>query len=173
MNGPPSSGQLWIAGSDSIPVVFYVLGEDHAKGVALFPEILAHLAWFERRIGPYPFRRDKYGVAQTPHLGMEHQSIIAYGANFDNRAMTGVDWGFDALHQHELSHEGWANLVTNADWKDMWIHEGFQSFMDSLYIEEVAGKEAYLNSMRGRMRNTNNIQPVAPREPRITSSVVL
>jgi aminopeptidase N len=149
---------------DSIPVIFYVLPEDVAKGKRLFAEIVEHLRWFEEVLGPYPFRADKYGVAQTPHLGMEHQTIIAYGANFDNRSMTGgVDWGFDALHHHELSHEWWGNLVTNADWKDMWLHEGFGTYMQALWLEDtqgVARARAYLRSFEQAIANRG---PVAPR----------
>jgi aminopeptidase N len=151
---------------DSIPVSFYVLDEDYGKGQALFPQILAHLAWYERRLGPYAFRADKYGVVQTPHLGMEHQSIIAYGANFSNRSMTGgVDWGFDALHHHELSHEWWGNLVTNADWKDMWLHEGFGSYMQVLWVEDTQGAERARDYLRGMLGNMGNRLPLAPREP--------
>ena len=150
---------------DSIPVVFYVLPEDEEHGRALFPEILAHLQWFESRFGPYPFRADKYGVAQTPHLGMEHQSIIAYGAKFDNRSMTGgVDWGFDALHHHELSHEWYGNLSTNADWKDMWLHEGTGTYTQVLWLEDTQGVERsreYLQSFRRWIRGR---KAVAPRE---------
>ncbi len=149
---------------ETFPVVFYVLPESYEDGLGLMPEILAHLRWFEETLGPYPFRADKYGVAQTPHLGMEHQSIIAYGANFDNRSMTGgVDWGFDALHHHELSHEWWGNLVTNADWKDMWIHEGFGSYMQALWLEDTQGMaryHEYMASIRPRIANT---RPTAPR----------
>lgn len=149
---------------DSIPVVFYVLPEDYEKGVALLPEILEHLRWYERRLGPYPFRTDKYGVAQTPHLGMEHQSIIAYGANFDNRSMTGGrDWGFDALHHHELAHEWWGNLVTNADWKDMWLHEGFGSYMQVLWLEDTQGADRARAYLAGMRRGIGNRAPVAPR----------
>jgi aminopeptidase N len=149
---------------DTFPVVFYVLPESYDNGTALFPEILEQLSWFERTLGPYPFRADKYGVAQTPHLGMEHQTIIAYGANFDNGAMTGgVDLGFDALHQHELSHEWWGNLVTNADWKDMWIHEGFGTYMQALYVEDTRGRDAYRAYMRGIRPRLANRRPVAPR----------
>ncbi|HET7039253.1 MAG TPA: M1 family metallopeptidase [Gemmatimonadales bacterium] len=150
---------------DSIPVSFYVLEEDYDRGRALFPQILAHLAWYERRLGPYAFRADKYGVAQTPHLGMEHQSIIAYGANFSNRSMTGgVDWGFDALHHHELSHEWWGNLVTNADWKDMWLHEGFGSYMQVLWVEDTQGPERAREYLRGMLGGMGNRRPMAPRE---------
>jgi aminopeptidase N len=150
---------------DSIPVVFYVLPEDVERGRALFPEILAHLAWFERRFGPYPFRADKYGVAQTPHLGMEHQSIIAYGANFDNRSMTaGVDWGFDALHHHELSHEWDGNLSTNADWKDMWLHEGTGTYTQVLWLEDTQGVERAREYLRSFRRWIRGRKAVAPRE---------
>lgn len=149
---------------ETIPVFFWVLPENLEDGYALMPEILAHLRWFEETLGPYPFRADKYGVAQTPHLGMEHQSIIAYGANFDNGSMTGgVDWGFDALHHHELSHEWWGNLVTNADWKDMWIHEGFGSYMQALWLEDTQGIERYHEYMNSIRRAIGNRRPTAPR----------
>ncbi len=153
--------QLQSVSGHSFPVFFYVLPEDYKKGQQFMSEIIEHLKWFESILGPYPFQQDKYGVVQTPHLGMEHQSIIAYGANFKNGAMTGGrDWGFDALHQHELAHEWWGNLVTNSDWKDMWIHEGFGSYMQPLYAEHLNGKKAYhkyMNSMRFQNR-----YPIAP-----------
>ncbi len=149
---------------ETFPVIFWVLPESLEDGRALMPEILAHLRWFEKTLGPYPFRADKYGVAQTPHLGMEHQSIIAYGANFDNGAMTlGEDWGFDALHHHELSHEWWGNLVTNADWKDMWIHEGFGTYMQALWLEDTQGIDRYHEFMASIRPRIGNQQPTAPR----------
>ena len=148
---------------EQYPVIFYVLPEDYDKGQILFPQFLEHLRFFEELLGPYPFRADKYGVAQTPHLGMEHQSIIAYGANFSNKSMTGGrDWGFDALHQHELAHEWWGNLVTNSDWRDMWIHEGFGTYMQPLYAEKLQGKQVYQDYMQSMRRFSNNM-PVAPR----------
>lgn len=148
---------------ETYPIVFYVLPEDYEKGVKILPEFKAHLAFFEKYFGPYPFRAEKYGVAQTPHLGMEHQSIIAYGANFKNSPMTGgKDWGFDALHHHELSHEWWGNLVTCADWKDAWIHEGFGTYTQALYMEERFGKEQYVEYLRANRRFSNTL-PVADR----------
>lgn len=149
---------------DAFPVVFYVLPEDYEKGLKLFEEIKDHIRFYEKYLGPYPFRNDKYGVAQTPHLGMEHQSIIAYGAKFNNGSMTGgKDWGFDALHHHEFGHEWWGNLVTNYDWRDMWIHEGFCSYMQALYLEEREGMEGYHRYINN-MRRFWNTLPLAPRE---------
>lgn len=163
-------GEMESVVGDTYPVIFYVLPEDYQKGEALFPEFLAHLRFFEKLLGPYPFRADKYGVAQTPHLGMEHQTIIAYGANFDNSSMTGRDWGFDALHHHELAHEWWGNLITNYDWRDMWIHEGFGSYMQALYVEQLSGQEKYQEYMR-RSRFFANRLAVAPREVRSSEQI--
>jgi aminopeptidase N len=152
-------------GGDEFLVAFYVLPEDEEHGRALFPEILEHLRWYEQVLGPYPFRGDKYGVAQTPHLGMEHQSIIAYGANFSNTSMTGgIDWGFDALHHHELAHEWWGNLVTNADWKDMWVHEGFGTYMQVLWLEDTQGMLRAREYLRNMRRMIGNQLPMAPAE---------
>jgi aminopeptidase N len=124
---------------DTIPIAFYVLPEHYDKGQELIDKTKDYVRFFEEYLGPYPFRADKLGIAETPHLGMEHQSIIAYGNEFKYDA-DGVDW----LMFHELGHEWWANLVTAKDWNDFWIHEGFQSFMDALYKEKLNGKQRFV-----------------------------
>lgn len=157
-------GVLNSISGEAVPVEFYVLPTDENRSMELLPEIIEHLEFYEKYLGPYPFREDKYGVVQTPHLGMEHQTIIAYGADFDNGAMTGgKDWGFDALHHHELGHEWWGNLVTNYDWKDMWIHEGFCTYMQALYMEELEGQTGYQAYMQN-MRRFPNVLAVSPLE---------
>lgn len=143
---------------EQVPIHFYVLPESKDKAAKLIEEQKKYLAFMEKFCGPFPFRSVKCGIVETPHLGMEHSTSIAYGNRFRFNP-DGLDW----LLLHEFGHEWWANLVTNADWRDMWIHEGFQSFMDTLYIEQTRGKEAYFNSMRGRRRNIRNAAPVAPR----------
>jgi aminopeptidase N len=151
-----------------VPVIFWVLPEDYEKGFEVVKQTKLYLRFLEKHLGPYPFRAEKAGIVHTNHLGMEHQTIIAYGSTF-----TLNEYGFDWLMLHELGHEWWANLVTASDWRDFWIHEGFQSFMDSLYVEEVSGKEAYLKAMAGRMRSLRNKQPVAPRESRTTTQMYM
>lgn len=141
-----------------IPILFYVLPEDKDKAPKLIAEQKNYLAFMEKYCGPYPFRTVKCGIVETPHLGMEHSTAVAYGNKFRLNP-DGLDW----LLLHEFGHEWWANLVSNADWRDMWIHEGFQSFMDTLYIEQLRGKDAYFQAMRGRRRNIQNRAPVAPR----------
>ena len=165
-------GELTSVAGETFAVTFWVLPEDVERGRVLFEEILAHLRFYEETVGPYPFRADKYGVAQTPHMGMEHQTIIAYGGKFDNATMTiGVDWGFDVLHHHELSHEWWGNLVTNADWKDMWLHEGFGTYMQCLYIEKTQGGERYREYLRSLLPRISNVGPLASRESLSASGV--
>ncbi|MBX7173534.1 MAG: M1 family metallopeptidase [Pyrinomonadaceae bacterium] len=153
---------------DMIPIKFYILPESYAKGASLIAETKKYLAFFEEYLGPYPFRAEKLGIVETPHLGMEHSTIIAYGNKF-NYDKDGFDW----LMFHEFGHEWWANLVTASDWRDFWIHEGFQSYMDTLYVEKTKGQEAYLAAMKRRMRGTRNKQPVAPREAKIAYQVYM
>jgi aminopeptidase N len=148
---------------ESMPVHFWVLPEDYEKGHALIAQTKDFLRFFEEYLGPYPFRAEKVGIVQTQHLGMEHQTLIAYGNNFKNN-----EYGFDWLMLHELGHEWWGNLVTASDWRDFWIHEGFQSFMDSLYVGRVKGEEAYMRHMTNRIKSLRNKQPVAPRDARTT-----
>ncbi|HKX46732.1 MAG TPA: M1 family metallopeptidase, partial [Planctomycetota bacterium] len=149
---------------EEFPVSFWVLPENERQGREFLDEIVEHLRFHEEVCGPYPFRADKYGVVETPHLGMEHQSIIAYGNRYQGDATFDYDW----LHHHELSHEWWANLVTARDWNDFWIHEGIGTYMQALYLERKFGAEAYAQKMaqdRGAIRNAG---PLAPRGSRTT-----
>jgi aminopeptidase N len=143
---------------EKFPVTFWVIPEDYHRGVKHMPLFLKDLRFLEERLGPYPFRADKYGVVHTPYLGMEHQTLIAYGNEFRLN-----EFGYDWLHFHELAHEWWANLVSNADWKDMWIHEGFATYMEALYREHLAGDTAYHSFMKGIHGRISNRKPVAPR----------
>ncbi len=153
---------------ERIPIEFYVLPQDAAKGQSLVDLAKKYTAFYEKYLGPYPFRADKIGIAETPHLGMEHQTITAYGNDFKYNA-DGDDW----LLFHEFGHEWWANLVTAPDWNDLWIHEGFQSFMNTFYVETTKGKAAYFAAMKARYRNLHNLKPVAPREAQTTTQIYM
>jgi len=143
-----------------VPVTYWVLPENKTKGQKLFPELLEHLNFCERVLGPYPFRAEKYGVAETPHLGMEHQSIIAYG----NKYSSGPH-GYDWLHHHELGHEWWGNLVTVEDWRHFWIHEGLCTYMQALYAEEREGIMAYHHALYEDRRKIRNKYALVPAKP--------
>jgi aminopeptidase N len=145
-----------------LPIEFFVLPESKERAKRCMPQFLDHLRVFEEMLGPYPFRAEKYGVAETPHLGMEHQTIIAYGNGFRDEQW---DW----LHNHELAHEWWGNLVTCRDWKDMWLHEGFGTYMQPLYRERRFGRKAYDDEVR-KYRSGNRV-PIAPREVRDSKQI--
>lgn len=142
----------------ALPITYWVLPENYEKGLILFPQISEHLRFHEKLLGPYPFRNDKYAVVETPYLGMEHQTAIAYGNNYTNNP-----FGFDFLHHHELSHEWWGNLVTAVDWSDIWIHEGFGAYMQHLYAGELKGEKAYHESLAALRPKIRNKKPVAER----------
>ncbi len=154
---------------DPFEFTYWVLPENKAKGIKLFEEFKRQMAFFEDVCGPYPFRGDKYGVAETPHLGMEHQSIIAYGNGYRGDIVTGYD--YDWLHHHELSHEWWANLVTARDWSDFWIHEGIGTYLQAVYLERRFGPEAYSKKMAADLKRVVNRGTVAPRGVRTTQDM--
>jgi aminopeptidase N len=154
------TGTYTSVAGETVPVTYWVLPENRAAGEKILPEFLEHLGFYERVLGPYPFRAEKYGVAETPHLGMEHQSIIAYGNKYK-----GGPHGYDWLHHHELGHEWWGNLVTVRDWRDFWIHEGLCTYMQALYAEEREGHMAYHHAMYATRRTIKNEQPLVPAEP--------
>ncbi len=152
------------AGTD-VPVTFYALPADTARARAHLPHFLTHVRFLEETLGPYPFRADKYGIAQTPFLGMEHQTLIAYGNDFDRTGGLGYDAGFDALHFHELAHEWYGNCLTVRDWKDFWIHEGTATYLEALYAESLRGQEGYHEVINYFRRQVSNERPIARREP--------
>lgn len=154
-----------------VPFYFWVLPENRDKAESLLHQIEDHMSFFEELLGPYPFRREKYGVVESPFLGMEHQTLIAYGAGYENDVVFQSDSDFDDLHHHELAHEWWGNLITVYDWKDFWIHEGFGTYMQPLYAESLHGKEQYLFFMKKLYERISNNMPIAPRESRNARSM--
>ncbi|MFH0988730.1 MAG: M1 family aminopeptidase [bacterium] len=125
---------------------------------------LKDLRFFEEICGPYPFRADKYCIVDAPYAGMEHQTSIAYGVygNYHfNPNFAG--YGFDYIHLHELAHEWWGNLVTAKDWSDLWIHEGFATYMEALFVERQNGYARYKSYM-ARLRPANITRPIAPNQ---------
>ncbi|MCD2323980.1 M1 family metallopeptidase [Sphingomonas sp. IC-56] len=110
-----------------------------AKARKLFAEFAPTLDFFESMIGPYPFGDEKLGVVETPHKGMEHQTINAYGNHYAKTV-----WGFDDLFQHEFAHEWFANQLTVGNWDDFWLHEGTGSYMQPLYGQWRRGDATYI-----------------------------
>ena len=126
-----------------IPLQFWYLPESEAKARKLFEELPPMLDFFESVIGPYPFGDEKVGIAETPYKGMEHQTINAYGNKYAK-----TSYGYDDLLQHEFAHEWFGNQLTNSNWDDMWLHEGFGTYMQPLYMQYLRGDQEYFASLQ-------------------------
>ncbi len=141
-----------------VPIQFYVL-QMHADKAPHHLDILERtIAVQEKYFGEYPFVKEKIGICETPHLGMEHQTMNAYGNEFHYTKVGGQD--FDGLMHHEFGHEWWGNKVTAKDWAHYWIQEGICSFGDVLFVRELEGEQAYLAKMREYSFSIQNKLPI-------------
>jgi aminopeptidase N len=137
---------------------YYVLPQNRDKADKLLDLFEQSARIQEKYFGEYPWVKERLGLSETPHLGMEHQTNIAYGNGYRYQKLGGKD--FDWLLHHEFGHEWWANKVTNKDWAHMWIQEGICVFGDAMATRELAGEEAYLQRMKETAIQTQNKYPV-------------
>lgn len=145
-----------------LDVDYYVLSYNLEKAKEQFSQVRLMLSAFEYWFGPYPFYEDSFKLVEVPYLGMEHQSSVTYGNNYQNgylgNDLSGSGWGlrFDFIIIHEAGHEWFANNITNSDVADMWIHEGFTAYAENLYLDYHFSKEAsseYVIGTRARIQN--------------------
>jgi aminopeptidase N len=142
---------------NTIPLEFWYLPGDEAGAHELLGELASFLDFFESTVGPYPWGDEKAGIAETPHEGMEHQTINAYGNGF-KAAPEGYDW----LMNHEFAHEWFANQETNRSDSEMWLHEGFASYMQSLYLRWKSGDLLYDETMWDLRKKIHARVPLVP-----------
>ena len=145
---------------------YWVLDYNREKAMEQFKQAPMMLKCFEYWFGPYPFYEDSYKLVESPHLGMEHQSAVGYGNKFQNgylgRDLSGSGWGlkWDFIIVHESGHEWFANNVTSKDLADMWLHEGFTNYSETLFTECQFGKEAGSDYVIGTRKNIVNDIPI-------------
>lgn len=150
----------------SLDLSYYVLPQNLEKAKEQFKQVPLMLAAFEHWFGPYPFYEDSFKLVEVPYLGMEHQSSITYGNQYQNgylgRDLSGTGWGlkFDFIIIHESGHEWFANNITYKDIADMWIHESFTAYSENLYLDYHFGKEAAAAYVIGTRSNIQNDIPI-------------
>jgi aminopeptidase N len=138
------------------PIRFWALQKNVERARKLVDgDAVKHLEFFERMVGPYPWGDEKVGFVETPHLGMEHQTINGYGEQYKRGT-----YGFDWLLHHELAHEWFGNVMTHARPQDAWLHEGYGAYMQAVYAEETVGRMAYFDSMFRAYTDNENCDPV-------------
>ena len=127
---------------------YWVLDYNMDKAKQQFKQVQPMIKCFEQWFGPYPFYEDGYKLVESPHLGMEHQSAVAYGNNYENgylgKDLSASGWGlkWDFIIIHESGHEWFGNNITAKDIGDMWIHESFTNYSETIFTGYQSGKEA-------------------------------
>lgn len=152
---------------NTIRLSYWHLRTDDAANVrSLFSEFAPMLDFYEATVGPFPFADEKMGVVETPHLGMEHQTINAYGNGY---RLDGK--GYDWLLHHELAHEWFGNQMTNANADDMWLHEGLGSYMQPLYLRWLHGDRYFQAELLDQRNGLINRFPVVSGVPKSEDEV--
>jgi aminopeptidase N len=145
---------------------FFCLPENLDKAKRQFVQAKSMIQAFEKYFGEYPFRKDGYKLIEAPYSGMEHQSAVTYGNHFANGYLerdwtgVGISTKFDFIIIHESSHEWWGNSVTAADVCDEWIHEGWGTYAEAVYVEYMFGRDdalKYVNAYKTKVRNRDPI----------------
>jgi len=145
------------ANGTTYPVQFWALEKNVEKARDLVVnEAVPALESLEAALGPYPWGDEKAGFVETPHLGMEHQTINGYGEQYKRG-----DRGFDGLLHHELAHEWFGNVMTHKRPQDSWLHEGYASYMGAVYAEETIGAIGYYDHLYAAYVANEHCDPVA------------
>lgn len=150
----------------SLDLSYWVLDYNLEKAKKQFAVVKPMIECFESWMGPYPFYEDSYKLIDAPHLGMEHQSGVAYGNKYGmgylGRDLSGTGWGlkFDFIIVHESGHEWFGNNITSKDIADMWVHESFTNYSETLFTECLFGKQAGSEYVIGTRKNILNDKPI-------------
>ncbi|MDF4202641.1 M1 family metallopeptidase [Maribacter sp. SA7] len=145
---------------------YYVLKDNLEKAKEHFKDAPKMMKAFEYWFGPYPFYEDSFKLVEVPYLGMEHQSSVTYGNQYKKgylgRDLSNTGWGlkFDFIIIHEAGHEWFANNITYKDAADMWVHEGFTCYSESLFLDYHYGTEAANAYVQGIRNNIKNDKPI-------------
>jgi aminopeptidase N len=145
---------------------FYCLPENLEKAKRQFAQAKPMLQAFQKYFGEYPFKRDGYKLIEVPYSGMEHQSAVTYGNRFANGYLerdwtgVGVSLKFDFIIVHESAHEWFGNSITASDVSDQWIHEGWATYAECVYVEAMFGREDALKYTNGYKAKVRNQQPI-------------
>ena len=143
---------------------YYVLPYNLEKAKSQFQQVGPMMECFETYFAPYPFYEDGYALVETPYLGMEHQSAIAYGNEYKT-GYAGFDFSrigldFDYIIIHETGHEWWGNSISCADMADLWIHEGFCTYSEAIYVECMHGYDTAMLYVNAKIPSVGNKAPI-------------
>jgi len=151
---------IYVKKRDTLMLDYYVLKNNLIKAKNHFKQVKPMLRCFESYFGKYPYWNDGYALVEAPYLGMEHQSAIAYGNNYLAGYRGNISYidslNFDFIILHETGHEWWGNSITTNDIADMWVHEGFCTYAEVLYVECMYGYDKMLSYVNNQKKNVKN-----------------
>ncbi len=152
---------------EGLDLDYYVLRDNEEKARKHFDnDVKPMMNCFQSKFGKYPFHEDGYKLVETPYLGMEHQSAVAYGNKYKKGYLgsdlsgTGAGMFFDYITIHETGHEWFGNSITSKDIADMWIHEGFTTYTETVFIECIKGYDEAIKYVNGQSRSVRNDRPI-------------
>ncbi len=159
-------GEKYAGELGQLDMDYYVLRDNLEKAKTQFKDAKRTIEAFEHWFGPYPFYQDSFKLVEAPYLGMEHQSSVTYGNGYQNgylgkdRSQAGPGMLFDFIIVHESGHEWFANNITHNDVADLWIHESFTNYSESLFLEYHFDQEKAFEYIRGQRLNIQNKSPI-------------
>ena len=144
---------------------YYVLDYHEEVATNHFKQSKDIIRFFEKYFGDFQWWDDGYKLVEVSYLGMEHQSAVTYGNNWDNwrgtRSWTSKYYGIvDGLLFHEPAHEWWGNSITASDPAHMWIHEGMAVYSEAMYIEDKLGYNVMVDFLLDKRKGIRNKLPV-------------
>ena len=155
---------IYVKNKDTLMLDYFVLKNNLIKAKNHFKQVKPMLKCFENYFGKYPYWNDGYALVEAPYLGMEHQSAIAYGNNYLAGYRGNISYidslKFDFIILHETGHEWWGNSITTNDIADMWVHEGFCTYAEVLYVECMYGYDKMLSYVNNQKKHVKNDRPI-------------
>ena len=141
-----------------IQLSFWAFPQDRDKGLkALERDARRAFEFFSENVGPYAYQKLAHVEAAGMGGGTEHATNIFYGEKSVTAGSAPV--------VHETAHQWFGDAVTESDWNDVWLSEGFATYFTLLYTEHAAGRDAFVDGLRRSRDRVLQLEKTQPNTP--------